>query len=389
MPYEPREDSYLLQEQVSIHAKGKVLEIGTGSGIQALSAAENHDVDSVLAVDIDPEVIAYCKQHAEHAKILYAESNLFSSVKGKFDTIIFNPPYLPYDPDEPSDSALATSGGKKGYELTEQFLNEANNYLTDDGIILLLFSTLTKKERVHEFLHNNLFDFEQVASQKVSFEELLVYKITKNRFRKELEKHGVTNIKPLTHGHRGLIFTGTYKDKKISIKMQRQDIGATGTVDNEIRQLKVLNKHGIGPHLLFYGVDYFTYDFIRGDFILNYFAKPTTTRTEVIRILTDVLNQMRTLDKLCLNKEEMHHPTKHILIDEFKKPILIDFERCKPKDKLHNVTQFVQFIVSGHVAPTFQRFKIDVDKQKILDTAKAYAENMDDDNFKKVAGLIR
>ena len=100
-----------------------------------------------------------------------------------------------------------------------------------------------------------------------------------------------------------MIFTGQYKEKKITIKIQRSDIGATGTVDNEIKQLKVLNKHNIGPNLLFYGIDYFTYDFIDGEFILNYFKK-TNNRQDIINILKNVMNQMRnqTLKETASNK---------------------------------------------------------------------------------------
>ena len=55
MIYEPREDSYLLAQQVKKFAKGKVLDIGTGSGIQAETATKNGA--DVLAVDIDKECV--------------------------------------------------------------------------------------------------------------------------------------------------------------------------------------------------------------------------------------------------------------------------------------------------------------------------------------------
>ena len=50
--YGPREDSKLLEKYVSQYAKGSVLDIGTGSGIQALTAAKSGKVKSVLATDI-------------------------------------------------------------------------------------------------------------------------------------------------------------------------------------------------------------------------------------------------------------------------------------------------------------------------------------------------
>lgn len=46
--YEPREDSKLLERYVRKYAKGSVLDIGTGSGIQAISAAKSRKVKKLL-----------------------------------------------------------------------------------------------------------------------------------------------------------------------------------------------------------------------------------------------------------------------------------------------------------------------------------------------------
>ena len=55
--YQPREDSFLLEKEVKKYAKGDVLDIGAGSGIQALAAAKKRNTKKVLAVDIDKKVI--------------------------------------------------------------------------------------------------------------------------------------------------------------------------------------------------------------------------------------------------------------------------------------------------------------------------------------------
>lgn len=168
MIYEPREDSYLLQKYVLNFAKGKVLDMGTGSGIQAETALKK--TKNVLAIDIDPEVVKYIKSK----KINIIQSDLFSNVKGKFDLIIFNPPYLP---DDKQVKDIALDGGKKGYELLERFLIQAKNYLKKDGKILILFSSLTKKNKVDKILKDNGYTFELLETQKLFFEELYVYLI--------------------------------------------------------------------------------------------------------------------------------------------------------------------------------------------------------------------
>ena len=84
--YEPQEDSYLLEKEVKRYACGDVLEIGTGSGIQAIAAAQNRKVKNVLAVDINPAAIAHCRKKIKDKKSSFRISDLFSKVgKKKFE----------------------------------------------------------------------------------------------------------------------------------------------------------------------------------------------------------------------------------------------------------------------------------------------------------------
>ncbi|MBI5798131.1 methyltransferase [Candidatus Woesearchaeota archaeon] len=165
MIYEPREDSELLQRWVRKLVQGKVLDMGTGSGIQALAALEN--TKDVLAVDVNPECVAFVQKKGVSA----LESDLFSHVPGKFDWIIFNPPYLPEDIDEPEDSKLATTGGLVGDEILTAFLVLAKEHLTEKGNILLVMSDLTGEP---EKLFKD-YSWKCLENEKLFFEELGVY----------------------------------------------------------------------------------------------------------------------------------------------------------------------------------------------------------------------
>lgn len=143
MIYEPAEDSFLLNKHVRKLAHGKVLDMGTGSGFQAITILENPD-NEVLAVDINPECVEYVKKKGVDA----IQSDLFQNITGKFDFIIFNPPYLPEDENEPEDSRLSTTGGKEGSEILKRFLDEAKKFLNHKGEILLVISSLTGSPKV-------------------------------------------------------------------------------------------------------------------------------------------------------------------------------------------------------------------------------------------------
>ena len=171
MIYEPEEDSYLLEKQVKKYAKKgmKVLDLGTGSCIQALAAKENGA--EVLAADINPEAVNLAKAKG----IKSIKSDLFSKVKGKFDLIILNPPYLPEEAYEDKATKLFTTGGKQGHELIERFLKEAKKHLNKDGMILLVFSTLTGN--VENLFKKYDYEFKKLDSRKVFFEEIFVYEL--------------------------------------------------------------------------------------------------------------------------------------------------------------------------------------------------------------------
>ncbi len=171
MVYLPAEDSYLLKKWVEKLAKGDVLDMGTGTGIQAFAAAKK--ADKVIAVDVDPKAIDYCNNAFHTFKnVEFKESKLFSNVDGKFDIIIFNPPYLP---ESKYDKEIDVTGGKFGWETIEKFLKEAKNFLKKNGSILMVFSSYTDKDKVLEIAKNNGYNSELLQKKHISFEDLYVY----------------------------------------------------------------------------------------------------------------------------------------------------------------------------------------------------------------------
>ncbi len=374
----------MLAKHVAVLAYGKVLDMGTGTGIQAFTAAGSSKVTSVLATDIDKEAIDHAKKNNPHDKIAYKVSDLFSSVKGVFDTIIFNPPYLPAEQGL-TDQALV--GGKHGYETMCRFLHQALNHLSREGQIIASYSSLTRPEKVEECARQLLYDFKELDRQHVFFEDLLVVRFVMSDARKRLEGDGFKSIAYLAKGKRGMVFTSRFKGKKVAIKVKNPDSQAIASILHEAEMLKRLGKEGIGPKFIDSSDLYVAYVFVDGIPILDFIERSSKPR--ILKVLKAAIQQCRKLDKIGISKEEMTRPIKHILIAKGDKPVMIDFERAHFTQRPHNVTQFCQFLSSGLLRFSLASKGIRLDEERAGSLAKEYSDSLSDDSFKAILSMVR
>ena len=174
MIYTPGEDSYLLEKYLKKFSKNKkVLDIGSGTGILA-EAAKKAKAKSVLASDINTESIKLLKKK----NIKSVKSNLFEKIKGKFDLIVFNPPYLPEDKRENEESRRATTGGKKGDEIILKFLKQAKKHIKKDGKILIIISSLTPQNKINNLLKKQNMSKRVLEKKSFFFEKIMVWEIS-------------------------------------------------------------------------------------------------------------------------------------------------------------------------------------------------------------------
>jgi len=179
--YKPAEDSFLLAEQIKLYLAGfskrelsglNVLDMGAGSGIQANICIDSGVLkNNILNVDIDKEAIESLKSKKYNA----VQSNLFSEIKGIFNLIIFNPPYLP---EVKHDKKKDTTGGKTGDETIFKFLKQAKSHLKKNGVILLLTSSFTPMKRINKLIKKLNMKKKKLAEKNIFFEKLFVFSIS-------------------------------------------------------------------------------------------------------------------------------------------------------------------------------------------------------------------
>jgi release factor glutamine methyltransferase len=380
--YHPAEDSYLMQKHVKKYSKvDSVLDIGTGTGIQAITAAKN--AKKVVAVDIDPESLKYAKKQASGLKnIIFKKSDLFENIKEKFDLILFNPPYLP-DKEKIEDKELVS--GKTGTDLTIRFLDKATNFLEKEGIILLIASSLSSSAKINEAIEKHLFEKKELEKIHVFFEDIILLKLNKSEILKKLEYEKIKDPKIFAHGKRGVIIKGIYKNKTVGIKIKKKESFAFGTIDNEARFLKILNKENIGPILIMHKENFLMYEFVNGIFIEEFVMK--SKKKDIIILLKKIFKKMYLLDSIGINKFEMHHPVKHIIIKD-NNPVLLDFERCRRTDDPKNVTQFCDFLISKTFNDMLKEKGLFIEKNQMIESAKKYKEKINKKNFNNILSLL-
>lgn len=187
--YEPAEDTFLLLNSLDISSDDTVFEIGTGSGIIALSCAQTGA--SVVCSDINPYAIALVKKNIEQNKdkinglIDIRKGSLFDVLnpQEQFSLIIFNPPYLPTLEDEYIGGNgwfdKAVSGGKNGLSITKEFLFNLLHHLKENGRAYTIFSTRSPREEFNKNLKNNGLKSSVVSTQSFTDESIEVHRITK------------------------------------------------------------------------------------------------------------------------------------------------------------------------------------------------------------------
>ena len=140
------ETEYLVEKTINYAKKYfsnkiNILDIGTGSGAIAISLKKHLD-SNVTASDISAKALEIAKENAinNNAKITFIKSDIFENIKGKFDIIISNPPYIAYDEEiedivKNSEPHIALYAKDNGLYFYKKIINQAKKYLNKKSIL--------------------------------------------------------------------------------------------------------------------------------------------------------------------------------------------------------------------------------------------------------------
>lgn len=147
----------------------KIADVGTGSGILAVTLALEYPQSLIAALDISPDALAVAQDNAARLGTLsrtrILQSDLLAAVEGEtFDLIVSNPPYIPLTEKDTLHAQvrdyephLALFGGADGHDVLRSLIPQAKDALSPGGWLLLetagrssiVDSLLEKMSNVH------------------------------------------------------------------------------------------------------------------------------------------------------------------------------------------------------------------------------------------------
>lgn len=142
------ETEHVVEAALAIRPEPKsILDIGTGSGILAITLALELPYATVTAMDISPAALAVAQKNAQQTgageRVRFVISDLFAALGDeRFDCIVSNPPYIATSEVlEPQvreyEPATALYAGEDGLAIYRRLIPEATKHLATGGHLLL------------------------------------------------------------------------------------------------------------------------------------------------------------------------------------------------------------------------------------------------------------
>ena len=146
----PRPETEQLVELVEAkieNRKSRIVDVGTGSGVIAISLAAKFPEAKILAVDISDDALALAQENAATLnlkdRVQFLKSRLLENVEGAFDLIVANLPYISTQDRRTlsrevlHDPEVALFAGKRGDELVRELIDQGPTRLHPGGRLAL------------------------------------------------------------------------------------------------------------------------------------------------------------------------------------------------------------------------------------------------------------
>jgi release factor glutamine methyltransferase len=163
-----------------VRAGDRVLDMGTGSGVNAILAASK--ANDVVAVDVNRHAVDAAQANAAlngvADRVLVVEGDLFDAVEGRFDLVVFDPPFRWFAPRDLRERNTTD----EDYRTLTAFFRHVRERLTPEGRILLFFGTSGDADFLAKLIGEAGFAVEKLRSRTLHKDglevEYFTYRLT-------------------------------------------------------------------------------------------------------------------------------------------------------------------------------------------------------------------
>ena len=150
----------------------RILDVGTGSGVIALSLAAKFPNAQITATDVSDEALALARENAARLdlqeRVVFSKSDLLGAIDGSFDLIVANLPYVAAG-DRPTlsrevlhDPEVALFAGERGTEIICKLIDVARAHLRAGGLLALELGAGQAEELAALMAEKNYHDIEPI-----------------------------------------------------------------------------------------------------------------------------------------------------------------------------------------------------------------------------------
>ncbi|EEY69693.1 uncharacterized protein PITG_19313 [Phytophthora infestans T30-4] len=196
-----------------------------------------------------------------------------------------------------------------------------------------------------------------------------------NEALKELET-SVANLRFFARGKRGVLYAGEMRstDNPVVAKLAA-DATSAGSVTLEARWLQVVNRMGIGARLVDAGKGWFLCERLEGKNVVEFLGDgdEATTSANAMWVVREMLCQCFAMDLMGINKEEMTHPHRHIIVH---------------RSTHQQVRLAVYFLSSPRMVALLASKHVKVDVLKLRQCTKRYKQSTSTKTFGDIMRVV-
>lgn len=199
----------------------------------------------------------------------------------------------------------------------------------------------------------------------------------------------VNGIPVLGKGCVGIVTRALADGIPVALKIRRADADRA-TMADEARLLRLANSVNVGPRLIAATKNFLVMEFFDGLPLFKWVdGLGTESRSEVKRVLSQLLVECFRLDGIGLDHGELSHAPKNVLVSRRGRACIVDFESASATRRVANVTSLLQYFLFGKISRRIRGAIHIPDRRTVLKALSEYKTEQSVESFRALISLLK